>query len=128
MPKNRKRKVHLNFYVNPDEEFIIREKAASSHKNLSDYLRMISIKGEIYEVNFHELDEFSKQLSQLRFEFNRIGNNINQVAKKVNLIDEVDQEDVEVLQDEMSDIQKNYRVLSRKVLKEVQTLIRELEE
>lgn len=125
MPKNRKRKVHLNFYVNPDEEFIIREKAASCHKNLSDYLRMISIKGEIYEVNFHELDEFSKQLSQLRFEFNRIGNNINQVAKKVNLIDEVD---VEVLQDEMSDIQKNYRVLSRKVLKEVQTLIRRLEE
>ncbi|WP_461217134.1 plasmid mobilization relaxosome protein MobC, partial [Lactococcus cremoris] len=60
-----------------------------------------------------------------RFEFNRIGNNINQVAKKVNLIDEVD---VEVLQDEMSDIQKNYRVLSRKVLKEVQTLIRRLEE
>ncbi|WP_445993521.1 plasmid mobilization protein, partial [Lactococcus lactis] len=59
MPKNRKRKVHLNFYVNPDEEFIIREKAASCHKNLSDYLRMISIKGEIYEVNFHELDEFS---------------------------------------------------------------------
>ena len=103
MPKNRKRKVHLNFYVNPDEEFMIREKAASCHKNLSDYLRMISIKGAIYEVNFHELDEFSKQLSQLRFEFNRIGNNINQVAKKVNLIDEVD---VEVLQDEMSDIQK----------------------
>ncbi|BDE10918.1 hypothetical protein AJ89_14365 (plasmid) [Lactococcus cremoris subsp. cremoris IBB477] len=125
MPKNRKRKVHLNFYVNPDEEFIIREKAASCHKNLSDYLRMISIKGAIYEVNFHEPDEFSKQLSQLRFEFNRIGNNINQVAKKVNLIDEVD---VEVLQDEMSDIQKNYRVLSRKVLKEVQTLIRRLEE
>lgn len=86
---------------------------------------MISIKGAIYEVNFHEPDEFSKQLSQLRFEFNRIGNNINQVAKKVNLIDEVD---VEVLQDEMSDIQKNYRVLSRKVLKEVQTLIRRLEE
>ena len=125
MPKNRKRKVHLNFYVNPDEEFIIREKAASCHKNLSDYLRMISIKGAIYEVNFHEPDEFSKQLSQLRFEFNRIGNNINQVAKKVNLIDDVD---VEVLQDEMSDIQKNYRVLSRKVLKEVQTLIRRLEE
>ena len=125
MPKNRKRKVHLNFYVNPDEEFIIREKAASCHKNLSDYLRMISIKGAIYEVNFHEPDEFSKQLSQLRFEFNRIWNKINQVAKKVNLIDEVD---VEVLQDEMSDIQKNYRVLSRKVLKEVQTLIRRLEE
>ena len=125
MPKNRKRKVHLNFYVNPDEEFIIREKAASCHKNLSDYLRMISIKGAIYEVNFHEPDEFSKQLSQLRFEFNRIGNNINQVAKKVNLIDEVD---VEVLQDEMSDIQKNYRVLSRQVLKEVQTLIRRWEE
>ena len=125
MPKNRKRKVLLNFYVNPDEEFMIREKAASCHKNLSDYLRMISIKGAIYEVNFHEPDEFSKQLSQLRFEFNRIGNNINQVAKKVNLIDEVD---VEVLQDEMSDIQKNYRVLSRKVLKEVQTLIRGLEE
>ena len=128
MPKNRERKIPFQFYVNSDEEFIIREKAASCHKNISAYLRIIAIKGAIHEVNFQELDEFSKQLSQLRFEFNRIGNNINQVAKKVNLIDEVDQEDVEVLQDEMSDIQKNYRVLSRKVLKEVQTLIRELEE
>lgn len=106
MPKNRKRRTQLHFYVNSDEEFMIREKAASCHKNLSDYLRTISIKGAIYEVNFHEIDEFSKQLSQLQFEFNRIGNNINQVAKKVNLIDEVDQEDVEILQDEMSDIQK----------------------
>ena len=128
MPKNRERKIPFQFYVNSDEEFIIREKAASCHKNISAYLRIIAIKGAIHEVNFQELDEFSKQLSQLRFEFNRIGNNINQVAKKVNLIDEVDQEDVEVLQDEMSDIQKNYRVISRKVLKEVQTLIRELEE
>ncbi len=128
MPKNRKRKVHLNFYVNTDEEFMIREKAASCHKNLSDYLRTISIKGAIYEVNFHEIDEFSKQLSQLQFEFNRIGNNINQVAKKINLIDEVDQEDVEILQDEMSDIQKNYRILNKKILKEVRDLVRKLEE
>lgn len=128
MPKNRKRKVHLNFYVNPDEEFMIREKAANCHQNLSDYLRTISIKGAIYEVHFHELDDFSKQLSQLRFEFNRMGNNINQVAKKVNLIDEVDQEDVEILQDEMSEIQKDYRLLSRKILKEVQDLVRKLEE
>lgn len=128
MPKNRKRRTQLHFYVNPDEEFMIREKAASCHKNLSDYLRTISIKGAIYEVNFHEIDEFSKQLSQLQFEFNRIGNNINQVAKKVNLIDEVDQEDVEILQDEMSDIQKNYSILNKKILKEVRDLVRKLEE
>ncbi|MBK5077329.1 plasmid mobilization relaxosome protein MobC [Lactococcus lactis] len=128
MPKNRKRRTQLHFYVNPDEEFMIREKAASCHKNLSDYLRTISIKGAIYEVNFHEIDEFSKQLSQLHFEFNRIGNNINQVAKKVNLIDEVDQEDVEILQDEMSDIQKNYRLMNEKILKEVRDLVRKLEE
>ncbi|WDA67586.1 plasmid mobilization protein [Lactococcus lactis] len=128
MPKNRKRRTQLHFYVNPDEEFMIREKAASCRKNLSDYLRTISIKGAIYEVNFHEIDEFSKQLSQLHFEFNRIGNNINQVAKKVNLIDEVDQEDVEILQDEMSDIQKNYRILNKKILKEVRDLVRKLEE
>ncbi|WP_394326110.1 hypothetical protein [Lactococcus lactis] len=43
-------------------------------------------------------------------------------------MDEVDQEDMEVLQDEMSDIQKNYRLLSRKILKEVQTVVRKLEE
>lgn len=128
MPKNRERKIPFQFYVNSDEEFIIREKAASCHKNISAYLRTIAIKGAIHEVNFQELDEFSKQLSQLRFEFNRIGNNINQVAKKVNLIDEVDQEDMEVLQDERSDIQKNYRLLSRKILKEVQTVVRKLEE
>ena len=117
MPKNRERKIPFQFYVNSDEEFIIREKAASCHKNISAYLRTIAIKGAIYEVNFQELDEFSKQLSQLRFEFNRIGNNINQVAKKVNLIDEVDQEDMEVLQDEMSDIQKKLSSIESKNIK-----------
>ena len=35
---------------------------------------------------------------------------------------------MEVLQDEMSDIQKNYRLLSRKILNEVQTVVRKLEE
>ncbi len=84
MPKNRERKIPFQFYVNSDEEFIIREKAASCHKNISAYLRTIAIKGAIYEVNFQELDVFSKQLSQLRFEFNRIGNNINQIARSVN--------------------------------------------
>lgn len=117
MPKNRERKIPFQFYVNSDEEFIIREKAASCHKNISAYLRIIAIKGAIHEVNFQELDEFSKQLSQLRFEFNRIGNNINQVAKKVNLIDEVDQEDMEVLQDEMSDIQKKLSSIESKNIK-----------
>lgn len=128
MSINRKRKKQLHFFVTPDEEFIIREKAARSRRNLSDYLRSISIKGAIYEVNFEEIDEFSKQISQLRFEFNRIGNNINQIAKKANLIDEVDQEDMEVLQDEMGDMQKHYRLLSRKILKEVHDVVRNLEE
>lgn len=128
MTKKRKRNIPFQFYVDSNEEFIIREKAGRTHKNLSDYLRSIAIKGAIYEVNFEEIDEFSKQISQLRFEFNRIGNNINQIAKKANLIDEVDQEDVEVLQDEMGDIQKNYRLLSRKVLKEIQEVVRKLEE
>ncbi|MCG6978380.1 MobC family plasmid mobilization relaxosome protein [Lactococcus lactis] len=128
MTKKRKRNIPFQFYVDSNEEFIIREKAGRTHKNLSDYLRSIAIKGAIYEVNFEEIDEFSKQISQLRFEFNRIGNNINQIAKKANLIDEVDQEDMEVLQDEMGDIQKNYRLLSRKVLKEIQEVVRKLEE
>lgn len=128
MTKKRKRNISFQFYVDSNEEFIIREKAGRTHKNLSDYLRSIAIKGAIYEVNFEEIDEFSKQISQLRFEFNRIGNNINQIAKKANLIDEVDQEDMEVLQDEMGDIQKNYRLLSRKVLKEIQEVVRKLEE
>lgn len=128
MTKKRKRNIPFQFYVDSNEEFIIREKAGRTHKNLSDYLRSIAIKGAIYEVNFEEIDEFSKQISQLRFEFNRIGNNINQIAKKANLIDEVDQEDMEVLQDEMGDIQKHYRLLSRKVLKEIQEVVRKLEE
>jgi hypothetical protein len=128
MSKKRKRNIPFQFYVNSDEEFLIREKAGSCHKNISDYLRSIAINGAIYEVDFHEIDEFSRQLSKLHFEFNRIGNNINQVAKKVNLIDEVDKDDVEILQDEMSDIQKNYRVLNKKILKEVSELIRKLEE
>ncbi|MGV9001265.1 plasmid mobilization protein [Lactococcus lactis] len=128
MSKNRKRSKQLHFFVTLDEEFIIREKAASCHKNLSDYLRSIAIKGVIYEVNFEEIDEFSKQLSQLRFQFNRMGNNMDEIAKKVNLIDEIDQEDVELLQDEMGEIQKHYRLLSRKILKEVHDVVRKLEE
>ncbi len=68
---SRNRNCLLKFYVTKDEKAFIYEKMnAAKIRNLSEYLRKISIDGKI------EIRDYS-EFKNLRYELNKIGVNIN---------------------------------------------------
>ena len=74
--KYRSRSIQIKFFVNKKERVLI-EKRAKSFKSLSEYLRDIATEGEIIErTPSITLEHFT--------ELNRIGHNINQMARRIN--------------------------------------------
>lgn len=77
MTENRKRNIQIKFWVNEDEYKRIIEKVLLSKMKIGRYLRNAALKKEIIVYDFTSIFELSAQIS-------RIGNNINQIAKKLN--------------------------------------------
>lgn len=75
---NRKRKIQKIFCVDENENELIRRKMEKANKeNFGSFAREILLTGEINLINFDEI-------KKLRYELNRIGNNINQIVKRAN--------------------------------------------
>ena len=75
---NRKRKIQKKIYVDENENELIRRKMEKANKeNFGAFAREILLTGEINLINFDEI-------KKLRYELNRIGNNINQIVKRAN--------------------------------------------
>lgn len=75
---NRKRKIQKKIYVDENENELIRRKMKKANKeNFGAFAREILLTGEINLINFDEI-------KKLRYELNRIGNNINQIVKRAN--------------------------------------------
>lgn len=91
--KNKKRKEVI--FNNSDWENI-ELRAKETSLNTTDYIRKIATTGFIININ----------LDDLIFEINKIGNNINQIAKKVNMNDESRKEDLIKVQNELLEINK----------------------
>ena len=75
---NRKRDIMLRFRVTPEERAKIEERMAQlGTANMAAYLRKIAIDGYVVKLDLPELKEM---ISLLR----RSGNNLNQIARRVN--------------------------------------------
>ena len=75
---NRKRDIMLRFRVTPEEREQIEERMAQlGTTNMAAYLRKIAIDGYVVKLDLPELKEM---ISLLR----RSGNNLNQIARRVN--------------------------------------------
>ena len=75
---NRKRKIQKKIYVDENENELIRRKMEKANKeNFGAFAREILLTGEINLINCDEI-------KKLRYELNRIGNNINQIVKRAN--------------------------------------------
>lgn len=76
--QNRKRKVQLNFRVTENEMSYIKDKADYSGLSVSEYCRKAIIDCVVVK---REMGDVIKVLQEL----NRIGNNINQIAKAIHI-------------------------------------------
>lgn len=86
---NREKKV----YFSPEEWNVVCKKASKLNLRVGTYIRVISVQGEI---KCYDMD---KLLHLLR-SFNKIGTNLNQIARVVNSTGEVYQKDIDDMKDE----------------------------
>ncbi len=75
---NRERKNELKIYLSDDEQYILEQKVkASGMRNKSSFLRHQILYGYVYDIDYSELREYNAALA-------KIGNNPNQIAKRMN--------------------------------------------
>lgn len=84
--KNRLRDKYIQVWVTESERKFIQDKAKYCSLTMSEFLRQVSVDGVIIKRDYAGIDEI-----------NKIGVNINQIAKKANKRDMVIERDVEEL-------------------------------
>ena len=105
---NRKRKFVLRVPVTPEERALIQEKMAQlGTKNFSAYARKMLIDGYIIHM---DTSDIRAQTAELQ----KIGTNINQIAKRVNATGTLYAQDIEDIKGAMAEIWQLQRsILSR---------------
>ncbi|MDT2749380.1 plasmid mobilization relaxosome protein MobC [Streptococcus parauberis] len=97
----RSRSIQKLIWINEDDNLKIRKKMNQANmKNFSNYARLMLTKGQVTVVDFEGLIDFKKEV-------NRIGVNINQIAKGVNTGDDVSLETLEQLLNQVKEIDNN---------------------
>lgn len=95
---NRKRKNNFYLRLSDDEAYILEEKwKASGLRSRSEFFRNLLIYGYVYDVDYSVVQENNYQLQ-------RIGNNILQILKKMNIYGDVYKEDVEEIKELLNKI------------------------
>ena len=100
----RKRDKQINIRLRTDEYLKVYSLMEEADMGLSEYVRKCILKKEI--VRIYKIKEFLEEL-------NRIGNNLNQLTRKVN------QGKVKELGDDLAQINCNLNVVFEKILKTI---------
>ena len=96
--ENRERQNRLTLRLNDDELYILEQKCkASNMKDRSSFLRHLIIYGYVYDIDYSELRECNAALA-------KIGNNLNQIAKRMNATGNVYKSDVKEVKELMQKV------------------------
>lgn len=79
--------------VNEAEKEKISADAKAMHLNISDYIRSVALRKRMATPKFssEDTENLDKNLREIKIELNRLGNNINQIAKYANTYKELDE-------------------------------------
>ena len=95
---NRERKNELKIYLSDDEQYILEQKVKiSGMKSKSAFLRRLILYGFVYDLDYSELREYNSALG-------KIGNNLNQIAKRMNATGNVYAADVKEVKELMKKV------------------------
>ncbi|AQY51622.1 mobilization protein [Listeria weihenstephanensis FSL R9-0317] len=108
---NRNRNIDLKFRVNEEEKTFIEMKMKEAGiTNREAYLRKMAIDGAIIVSNYDET-------KKLTMELNKIGTNINQIARVANIDNKISNENVKKIEEMMQKVWRLQRYgLSKKRL------------
>ena len=100
----RKRKVQIKFYVTEEERTLIEQKMKLvPTRNMAAYLRKIAIDEYIIQTDHSDIKAMTAEIQ-------KIGVNINQIAKRVNATSSVYQEDIEEIKGVLAEIWRLQRL------------------
>lgn len=106
---NRIRNKQVKFYVTDEEyDLIMKNYNQSKTRSLSDFLRKMSINGRIFEVDLSSVFKFNNEV-------NAIGNNLNQIARKINTYDYADADDIDFIKNSIKEMKK----IQKEILNEI---------
>lgn len=99
-PKKLYRQIQKIMRVTPEEnELINRRMAQHNFSNFNTYARYMLLTGEVVTVDYSEL-------IKLRTEINRIGTNINQLARYVNTNEQISLENYQNLHQSLAEVKR----------------------
>lgn len=105
---NRTRKHSLVLYLSDDEKYILDSKYhASGMRSRMAFLRHLIIYGYVYDVDYRELHDYNTNLA-------RIGNSLNQIAKRMNATGHVYDADVKEVKELMNQVWHTQRSMLSK--------------
>ena len=100
----RKRKIQIKFYVTGEERALIEQKMKLvPTRNMESYLRKMAIDGYIIQIDHSDIKAMTAEIQ-------KIGVNINQIAKRVNATGSVYQEDIEEIKGVLNEIWRLQRL------------------
>lgn len=100
MQENRFRDKQLSVRVTGAEKQAIKKRMADAgYSDMSRFMRIMAIHGYLVTVDLSDFKKYAEQIS-------KIGNNINQIARKVNIEQEIYSVDIMELQDAMKRVEK----------------------
>ena len=100
----RQRTVQIKFRVTEEERALIEEKMKLvPTRNMAAYLRKIAIDGYIIQVDHSDIKDMTAEIQ-------KIGVNVNQIAKRVNATGSAYQEDIEEIKGALSEIWRLQRL------------------
>lgn len=88
--------------------------------NFNTYARYMLLAGEVITIDYSEL-------INLKIEINRIGTNINQIAKHINTNEEISFENYKTLQESLSEIKKLLNDNFNKEITQIEKYLKERE-
>lgn len=98
MNKKRNRKNPILLYLSDDEKKVLEAKwKESGLPSRASFIRNLIIYSFVYDIDYSELKEYNRALSQ-------INNNINQIARKANTYDMATKEDIKNVKEMMDEI------------------------
>lgn len=105
---NRTRNIVLRVPVTPEERALIQQKMAQLHtKNFSAYARKMLIDGYVIKIDYSDIKAMTAELQ-------KIGTNINQIAKRVNATGEIYAQDIEDIKGVLNEIWLSQRSILSK--------------
>lgn len=104
----RERQNELKIYLNNDEQYILEQKfKISGMKSKSSFIRHLILYGYVYDVDYEHLREYNTILA-------RIGNNLNQIAKRMNATGNVYEADVKEVKELMKQVWQSQKSMLSK--------------